>query len=100
MYSLHKLKVQFQQNTLKYFHSVIFTVYRCQCGHCVNMPSVEECVCCKELDSIVNKMEGRGIECITQDNGFQAVCLNPDVLETAYYAYRERYGGLAHPVNE
>ncbi|XP_071810726.1 uncharacterized protein [Apostichopus japonicus] len=33
--------------------------------------------------------------CITLHPGFEAVCLNPWVLQIAYYVYRQQYGGRA-----
>nr|XP_061789501.1 uncharacterized protein LOC133578987 [Nerophis lumbriciformis] len=55
------------------------------------MPTVDECVCCGEQERVREKMEGAGVQCITQHPGFQPVCLNVDVLQTAYYAYRQNY---------
>ena len=49
------------------------------------MPSGTECVCCKEITQIPNKTSSEGVGCITLHPGFQGVCLNPWVLETAYY---------------
>ena len=40
-------------------------------------------------------MENENIKCITQHPGFEGVCLNPWVLETAYYSYRQQYSGAA-----
>ena len=32
------------------------------------------------------------ISCITDHEGFESVCLNVWVLQTAYFNYRQRYG--------
>lgn len=54
------------------------------------MPTAVECICCREVDEVVNKAEEA--QCITQHDGFEAVCLNVWVLQTAYFSYRQRYG--------
>ena len=33
------------------------------------------------------------VECITEHPGFATVCLDVWVLQTAYYQYRQHYGG-------
>ncbi|XP_054770776.2 uncharacterized protein LOC129278654 [Lytechinus pictus] len=69
----------------------------CSCsGDCAPMPIVRECVCCKEIPEVVHKMDsfnGGELDCITNHPGFEGVCLNPWVLETAYFHYRQQYGG-------
>ena len=68
--------------------------YRCQCGKCEVMPTGLECVCCCEVDEITRKMQenSTSIQCITEHEGFPAVCLNVWVLQAAYFNYRQRYG--------
>ena len=65
------------------------------------MPTPEESVCCQEIEAISNKIvtftpdsdDGSvPIDCITQHEGFDAVCLNPWVLQTGFFSYRQRYG--------
>lgn len=58
------------------------------------MPTVVECVCCREIDQMYDLMQGSGptAQCITEHEGFEAVCLNVWVLQTAYFAYRQQYG--------
>ena len=43
-----------------------------------------ECVCCQELEKVVEKMSENDTEvsCITNHEGFEAVCLNWWVLQT------------------
>ncbi|XP_070177849.1 uncharacterized protein [Littorina saxatilis] len=78
----------------------------CECGNCVEMQKVEECNCCTESTQIMEKLNSRrppekpGITCITQLPSFESVCLNPDVLETAYYQYREEHGTLQATLEE
>ena len=56
------------------------------------MPTCTECICCCELEKVVGKMEETGALCITEHEGFDAVCLNRWVLQTAYFQYRQQYG--------
>ena len=66
------------------------------------MPTSIECVCCREVDEVVHKIEENDteVDCITSHEGFQAVCLNRWVLQVAYFAYRERYGSEDRPIHE
>ena len=66
--------------------------YRCHCGHCEPMPTYTECICCCELEQMVGKMEETGASYITEHEGFDVVCLNRWVLQTAYFQYRQQYG--------
>ena len=54
------------------------------------MPTNHECVCCCEIDTVYNESEN-DISCITDHEGFESVCLNVWVLQTAYFNYRQRY---------
>lgn len=71
----------------------------CSCsGGCVAMPVVRESVCCKQIHQIVQKMDAYPhgeLDCITEHPGFQTVCLDEWVMETAYLHYRQQYGGQA-----
>ena len=66
----------------------------CQCGHCQVMETSRECVCCKEIPKVVDKILTSDLEqgCITKHEGFEPVCLNTWVLQAAYFEYRQRYG--------
>ena len=62
------------------------------------MPILKECVCCKEIQQVVDKMDeptNMELDCITDHPGFQPVCLDEWVLETAHYQYAQQYGGRA-----
>ncbi|XP_052075875.1 uncharacterized protein LOC127713966 [Mytilus californianus] len=61
----------------------------CDCGNCESMPKAEECICCHELSRVTEKMEElpTPVSCITEHPGFEPVCLNQYVLETAYFQY-------------
>ena len=67
---------------------------RCQCGECEVMPTNRECICCSEVETVVNKFQesANDINCITHHEGFDSVCLNVWVLQTAYFSYRHQYG--------
>ena len=77
----------------------------CECGgHCQRQDTERECVCCKEIDNVVRKNSSSSIkrnisvpECITLNPAFLVVCTDSDVLETAWYAYRQQFGGYDGP---
>ena len=64
----------------------VFTV-RCKCSHCSleHVVKAEECRCCMEVDRCRERMEEveKDGECITVHPGFQSVCLDRWVLQTA-----------------
>ena len=75
---------------------MLYFIFRCKCLNCDNMLTVEESICCGEVDRVMNKMEEEELEgCITTHPGFQTVCLDRFVLQTAYFQYREQYGNMA-----
>ena len=65
------------------------------------MPPSTECICCKEIATIVSKIgEAIGddpVTCITEHLGFEGVCLNVWVLQVAYYQYRQEHGSSSSP---
>lgn len=84
---------------------IIFLVLicRCLCEFCQIMDRREECVCCQEIER-VKRLNSEAVEdrelqveppCVTQHPGFSAVCLNPYVLRTAWYQYRQQYANKA-----
>ena len=67
------------------------------------MDRIEESVCCQEITEVKWKNEeGAQVEqikipgCITDNPGFQAVCLNQWVLQAAWNQYRQEYGTRAY----
>ena len=58
------------------------------------MPTAIECVCCTEIEQVSNTVEQftADIQCITEHEGFEPVCLNVWVLQAAYFSYRQQYG--------
>ena len=74
-----------------------FYASMCTRGNCQQMATPRECKCCREIRSVVLKMEDYEVvalplQCITEYPGFLSVCLDQYVLETAYYQYRQQYG--------
>ena len=61
------------------------------------MHTVQESICCKEIQQIVDKMDEypEELDCIMAQPGFRSVCLDRFVLETAYYQFVQQYGGRA-----
>lgn len=83
-----------------YVHVFIFLSKRCSCGRCVVMDCVHNCKCCKEVDAIQQKIQHTGVDpssfdCFTEHPWYEATCLNPGTLETAYYHYKQQYGARA-----
>ena len=64
------------------------------------METEEECVCCAEIQQIKDKCQEEDVSCITMHPGFDAVCLNIYVLQTAYHQYRYHYNNSAHKTVE
>jgi hypothetical protein len=67
------------------------------------MATEEECVCCMENDCILDKILSHkhgDIRCITEHRGFASVCLDEDVLEAAYYTFRQYHGRIQASENE
>ena len=62
------------------------------------MPTVLECVCCHDIPPILTKMSQlpKPVLCITLHPGFDNVCLNVWVLQTAFYFYFQQYGSRAY----
>ena len=55
--------------------------------------STRECLCCQEIDQIVKKCQQTDnlVQCILKRDGFKEVCMNPEVLYTAYFCYKQQY---------
>ena len=54
----------------------------CSCAKCLPMPRAVECICCRELSEVVERLEGSD-GCVTCLETFKIVCLDKDVLYTA-----------------
>ena len=67
------------------------------------MQSHRECLCCQEVQVVMNKLSEAGdtqLTCITEHPGFASVCLNIWVLQAAYSQYRQQYGNYNAPLHE
>ena len=65
------------------------------------MPTVDECVCCCEIEQVIHKKQGdTQVTCITEHEGFESVCLDTWVLQTAYFSYRWHYGEVTGEIHE
>ena len=56
----------------------------CSCERCNSLPKPNECVCCREMLQLQNKL--MGIPCITEHHDFAVACLTPVVLRIAIVA--------------
>ena len=66
---------------------------RCLCGHCQAMGTVQESVCCKEIEKIQNLLVGEPPPvCITVHPEFGNACLSRTVLTIAFHGYQHHYG--------
>ncbi|XP_063403855.1 P2X purinoceptor 7-like [Mytilus trossulus] len=74
----------------------------CDCNHCAAMPTVDECLCCKEVGPVAEKMEDEDLDCITDHEGFTGNCLNRHVIEVSLYDFVERQGPIDdnEPIHE
>ncbi|OCT65692.1 hypothetical protein XELAEV_18041931mg, partial [Xenopus laevis] len=54
----------------------------CECGKCVDMPTVEESICCKENGNIDQYMEG--LDCICEHHTFKASCLYETIMTVTF----------------
>lgn len=84
----------------KYFNNQICTICMCSCGHCMQMPLAKECVCCKETRVLLVLMKNDEIQCITDHPGFEPVCLNTYVLDTAHNQYKRQYNRQIQNISE
>jgi len=69
--------------------------FRCKCSSCSLefVVTPDECRCCSEVDRCLEKMEEIDMEgaCITTHSGFDTVCLNTWVLQTAGAGLKTRW---------
>ena len=80
--------------------TILVYFYRCSCGKCTPFEKNEECVCCQEIVKVMGKMKESSVQCITKHSDFPHVVLNPSVLETAYYMFKDKHGPLHMTHNE
>uniref|UniRef100_A0AAV2KCS4 P2X purinoreceptor 7 intracellular domain-containing protein n=1 Tax=Knipowitschia caucasica TaxID=637954 RepID=A0AAV2KCS4_KNICA len=66
----------------------------CLCGNCTSL-SPEENVCCRETPKVMHRCQQVGVNtCITEHPGFEAVALNPYVLQAVYGTYLQLFGDM------
>lgn len=71
------------------------------------MESPRERVCCYDIQECLEKLDDAIIKyglpdrykCLVHHQGFIAVCLQEDVLEVAWLAYKQHYGNRAYENN-
>ena len=56
------------------------------------MLTAAECVCCGEVYQTADRITETGDLCTTEHEGFEAVCLNVWVQQTACFQYYQQYG--------
>jgi hypothetical protein len=93
--SMHNLLKMPQNNTQTQEESIRQNF--CLCGNCENLPSIRECLCCKEFEHYDENNITEEVQCISQHPEFDLICLNKTVLETAYVSFMryKRLGGRA-----
>ena len=68
------------------------------------MPTGEESICCREIDAVLGKIEdheGEIVDCVAEISAFSPVCMDKDVLQTAFVAYLHYQGpNDDEPINE
>ncbi|XP_060077950.1 P2X purinoceptor 7-like [Ylistrum balloti] len=74
----------------------------CRCGHCQKMSTETESICCQEIEEVQTLMSKHPnrLACITDHPGFEVICLNVYVLETAYLTFRQYHGPLPDNQNK
>ncbi|OCU00193.1 hypothetical protein XELAEV_18005967mg [Xenopus laevis] len=55
----------------------------CTCGHCIVMPTSEECVCCQEILNVVLEITENS-NCITHNQLFHTMCLAKRIADKHY----------------
>ena len=66
----------------------------CNCQFCSVMPTIKECICCREMTVLTNflgpgEAQPLALQCITMNEDFTPVCLNRAVLRAAYASIAE-----------
>ena len=80
----------------EFFWVFYVKLFRCECGTCQPMQTIDESVCCMEIKQVWQIVEDQPeteMKCITEHPGFQSTCLDVWVVETACYAYRQQQYG-------
>ena len=51
------------------------------------MPTGRESVCCKEIPEVARRMTKVGVQCYTDNRGFNSICLDEDCIEMSLLHY-------------
>ncbi|XP_052103050.1 uncharacterized protein LOC127736526 [Mytilus californianus] len=81
-------------NSLKRWGRKVHLV--CDCNNCTVIPTVDECICCKEVGQVAEKIEDGDLDCITDHEWFTGNCLNRHVIEVSLYGFVERQGPILY----
>ena len=85
-------------NEKQFYHLILRNsksyFYRCKCGNCDNMPTLEERVCCRDLPQVIERLKDHS--CIIDLKAFASHCSEADLLQTCYKWFRQD-GGQAIP---
>ena len=68
----------------------------CTCGLCIVIPSITECICCKEVDALNWRLHG--VRCATAHDSFHTVCLHYEVLCTVIGVMNVSPGSITKPL--
>ncbi|XP_064469589.1 uncharacterized protein LOC135384314 [Ornithodoros turicata] len=65
----------------------------CSCGKCKPMDTADECLCCREVENVCKKQT---VNCITDNEYFEILCLDTEVLRVSFTYIRdtEEYGNI------
>ncbi|XP_064479573.1 P2X purinoceptor 7-like [Ornithodoros turicata] len=63
----------------------------CSCAKCKPMDTADECLCCREVENVCKKQT---VNCITDNEYFEILCLDTEVLRVSFTYIRdtEEYG--------
>ena len=88
---LNLLTLRFRSREM-FSRTLMLLSFRCKCSNCSFVVKLDECRCITEVDRCSEKMEEIDMEgaCITAHSGFDTVCLNTWVLQTAGVGLKTR----------
>ena len=78
----------------QYLALITFACCRCMCGQCSVMNTERESICCKEIEQLIQLLDGMETvirpDCNTEHVDFSTVCLIRAVLTVALYNHLEQ----------
>lgn len=70
----------------------------CKCGECKTRPNINDNICCCEFPGVEHKLDEVSkrspIGCLVRHPAFEALCLNPWVIERAWIQHRVQYSDV------